>query len=59
MDILCGFEDIEDVGALVSSSDMLGTQVETNVISFYAITKENPSLSNAQLKKKIEKETAS
>lgn len=57
MDILCGFEDIEDVGALVSSSDMLGTQVETNVISFYAITKENPSLSNAQLKKKIEKET--
>ena len=57
MDILCGFEDIEDVGALVSSSDMLGTQVETNVISFYAITKENPSLSNAQLKRKIEKET--
>lgn len=57
MDILCGLEDIEDVGALVSSSDMLGTQVETNVISFYAITKEKPSLSNAQLKKKIEKET--
>ncbi len=57
MDILCGIEDIEDVGGLVSSSDMLGTRVETNVISFYAITKENPSLTNAQLKKKIEKET--
>lgn len=57
MDILCGIEDIEDVGALVSSSDMLGTRVETNVISFYATTKENASLSNKQLKKKIEEET--
>lgn len=57
MDILCGMEDIEDVGALVSSSDMMGTQVETNVISFYAITKEQPSLTNKQLKKEIEKRT--
>ena len=57
MDILGGIDDIEDVGALVASSDMMGTQVETNVISFYAITKESPSLSNKQLQKKIEKLT--
>lgn len=57
MDILGKMDDIEDVGALVSSSDMLGTQVETNVISFYAITKENPSLSNKELQKEIEKST--
>ncbi|MCI8559883.1 MAG: MMPL family transporter [Dorea sp.] len=57
MDILGGIDDIEDVGALVSSSDMMGTQVEKNVISFYAITKENPVLSNKQLQKEIEKLT--
>lgn len=57
MDILSGIDDVEDVGALVASSDMMGTQVETNVISFYAITKENPSLSNKQLQKEIEKQT--
>lgn len=57
MDILGKMEDIEDVGALVSSSDMMGTRVETNVISFYAITKENPSLSNKELQKEIEKST--
>lgn len=57
MDILGGMDDIEDVGALVASSDMMGTQVETNSISFYAITKENPSLSNRQLQKEIEKQT--
>ncbi len=57
MDILGGIEDIEDVGALVSASDMMGTQVETNVISFYAITKENPSLSNKELQKEIERST--
>lgn len=57
IDILSGIDDVEDVGALVASSDMMGTQVETNVISFYAITKENPSLSNKQLQKEIEKQT--
>lgn len=48
-------EDIEDIGALVSSSDMLGTQAQTNTISFYAILKDNPSLSNRELEKEIEK----
>lgn len=57
MDVLGGMKDIEEVGALVSSSDMMGTRVETNVISFYAITKENPSLTNRELKKKIESST--
>ncbi len=57
MDILGKIEDIEEVGALVSSSDMMGTRVETNNISFYAITKENPSLSNRELQKKIESST--
>ncbi len=57
MDILGKMEDIEDVGALVSSSDMMGTQVETNIISFYALTKENPSLSNRELQKEIESST--
>ncbi len=57
MDILGSIDDIEDVGALVASSDMMGTRVETNLISFYAITRENPSLSNRQLQKEIEKQT--
>ncbi|MGN1167320.1 MAG: efflux RND transporter permease subunit [Lachnospiraceae bacterium] len=57
MEELGKLKDIENVGALVSSSDMLGTQIETNVISLYATTKENPSLSNKELKKKIEKVT--
>lgn len=50
-------KDVENIGALVSSSDMMGTSVETNVISFYAITKEKPSLSNKELQKEIEKVT--
>ena len=57
MDIVGGLEDVEDIGALVSSSDMLGTQQEENKIEFYAITKENPSMSNQKLKKEIEKRT--
>ena len=57
MDIVGGLEDVEDIGALVSSSDMMGTQQEENKIEFYAITKENPSMSNQKLKKEIEKRT--
>ncbi len=50
-------EDIEDVGALVSTGDMMGTQAVTNQIQFYAITNESPSLSNSELQKEIEKLT--
>ena len=49
--------DIEDVGAMVAASDMMGTQVEENKVSFYAITKERPSMDNQSLKKKIEEVT--
>jgi len=49
--------DIEDVGAMVAASDMMGTRVEENKVSFYAITKERPSMDNQSLKKKIEKVT--
>ncbi len=51
-------KDIEDVGGLVASASMMGGgQAENNSISFYATTKENPSMSNEQLKKEIEKVT--
>lgn len=49
--------DIEDVGAMVAVSDMMGTRVEENKVSFYAITKEHPSMDNQSLKKKIEEVT--
>lgn len=57
MDLVGTIPDVEDVGALVSSSDMLGSQIVTNQISFYAITKENPKLSNKKLQKEIERLT--
>lgn len=57
MDAVGEIEDIEDVGALVSSSDMLGSQTAANRVSFYAITKEHPKLSNRKLQKEIEKRT--
>lgn len=50
-------EDIEDIGGLVSSSDMMGTQTESNKIEFYATTGEHPSMSNEKLKNEIEKVT--
>lgn len=56
MEMLGEIKDIEDVGALVSASDLMGTQTETNFVQFYAITKEKPSLSNKELKKKIEEQ---
>lgn len=49
--------DVKDVGALVSTSDLMGTQTVTNQVSFYAITNENPKLSNKELQKEIEKRT--
>lgn len=55
MDGLDKLEDIEDVGAMASSSGLLSTQTVTNQIVLYATTKENPSLSNEELKKEIEK----
>ncbi len=58
MDRVGKLEDIEDVGGLVASASMMGGgQAETNSISFYATTKENPSMSNDRLKKEIEKVT--
>ena len=57
MDKVGAIDDIEDIGGLVSSSSMMGGSQDTNLVSFYAITKENPSMSNAELKKEIEKVT--
>ncbi len=58
MEYVGGIEDVEDVGALVSSGNLLGTETLTNRVEFYAITKEDPSLSNKELQKKIEELTA-
>lgn len=57
MDEVGKISDVEDVGALVSNSDLMGTQTVTNQVSFYAITNENPKLSNKELQKEIEKRT--
>lgn len=57
MDEVGKISDVEDVGALVSTSDLMGTQTVTNQVSFYAITNENPKLSNKELQKEIEKRT--
>ncbi len=58
MEYVGGIEDVEDVGALVSSGNLLGTETVTNRVEFYAITKEDPSLSNKELQKKIEELTS-
>ena len=50
-------EDVEDIGALVSTGDMMGTQTVPNQVQFYAILKEKPELSNKELEKEIEKLT--
>ena len=57
MDEVGKISDVEDVGALVSTSDLMGTQTVTNQVSFYAITNENPKLSNKELQKEIERRT--
>lgn len=58
MESVGGLKDIEDIGALVSTSTLMGTQGASNEVSFYATTKENPSLSNEELQKKIEEVTS-
>lgn len=50
-------KDIKDIGAMVSSSNMMGASTTTNIVEFYGITKDNPSMSNKELKKKIEEVT--
>ncbi len=57
MEKVGALKDIEDIGGLLSSSSMRVRQSDTNSVSIYATTKENPSMSNAQLKKEIEKVT--
>lgn len=57
MDRVGKLKDVKDIGAMVSSSNMMGTSTATNVVEFYAITKDKPSLSNNELKKEIEKAT--
>lgn len=57
MDAVGAIKDIEDVGALVATSDMMGTQTVNNQVSFYAITKENPKMSNKELQNEIEEKT--
>ncbi|BDF32934.1 hypothetical protein CE91St62_10000 [Lachnospiraceae bacterium] len=57
MDRVGKLRDVKDIGAMVSSSNMMGTSTATNVVEFYAITKDKPSLSNNELKKEIEKVT--
>lgn len=50
-------KDVKDIGAMVSSSNMMGASTATNIVEFYGITKDNPSMSNKELKKKIEEVT--
>ena len=57
MDRVGKLKDVKDIGAMVSSSNIMGTSTATNVVEFYAITKDKPSLSNNELKKEIEKAT--
>lgn len=57
MEKLEGLEDIEDIGALVSTTDMMGAQTASNQVQFYVVLKENPKLSNSEMKKEIEKRT--
>lgn len=57
MEQVSKIEDVEDVGALVSSGDLMGTRTVTNQVQFYAITTETPKLSNQELKEEIEKRT--
>lgn len=57
MDRVGKLKDVKDIGAMVSSSNMMGVSTATNVVEFYAITKDKPSLSNNELKKEIEKAT--
>lgn len=57
MDILLQIPDIEDVGAMAGGSMLSSLSGGSDSISIYAILKENPQLTNAQLQKRIEKDT--
>ncbi|WP_138262879.1 efflux RND transporter permease subunit [[Clostridium] hylemonae] len=57
MDRVGGLKDVKDIGAMVSSSNMMGTSSSSNMVEFYAITGDKPSMSNNELKKEIEKVT--
>lgn len=57
MEEVGALKDIEDIGGLVSSTSMMGEQTDVNSVSFYATTKEKPSMTNDELKKEIEKVT--
>lgn len=59
MEAVSALDDVENVGGLMSSASLMGMQgsVDTNTISMYVTTKENPSMSNQQLKRAIEKAT--
>lgn len=50
-------DDIEDIGAMIGSTGVMDTGSDTNTAQFYAITKENPKLSNNELKEAIEEAT--
>lgn len=57
MDRVGGLKDVKDIGAMVSSTNMMGTSSSSNMVEFYAITGDKPSMSNNELKKEIEKVT--
>lgn len=58
MDRLMQIPDIQDVGAMASTSSfsLMGGSSGSS-ISIYAILKDNPSMDNAELQKRIEKDT--
>lgn len=57
MDKVGAISDIEDIGAMIGSTNMTGGRTKADGSEFYAITKENPKLSNEELQKKIERDT--
>ena len=56
MDKLLKIDDIDEVGAMASGGNAMGT-TSGNQIQMYAILKEDKKLSNDELKKKIEEDT--
>lgn len=58
METVGKLEDVEELGAMIGGTGMMGGEAETDVAQFYGITKESPKLSNQELIRKIEKITA-
>lgn len=50
-------EDIEDLGGMIGSTNMMGSGNSTDTAEFYGITKAHPKLSNEELTNKIEEVT--